>query len=87
MLNPRSDIFKIERIFWIDASRVAHRNAYLADSTQALANQRQVSRVEGLIPADEQGRRLLVVEHRTDELAHLFGPIFGRTLGWEISRL
>src|SRR5262249_60644350 len=60
---------------------IPHADANLADPAQAFDDQGAMAVVERLIPADEQRRRLLRVEHRPHLLRDLIDPVFGRAFG------
>src|SRR5262249_30675829 len=75
VLDARLDVLKIERIFVVNALRVAHCDADLADALQPLDDQRPMPLVKRLIAANEQRRRFFRIEHGTQPNHRLLGPV------------
>jgi hypothetical protein len=60
---------------------VAHGNTDLSDPAQPLFDQALMAAMERLVAADEQRRRLLRIESRSQQRQRLLGPILRRAFG------
>ena len=69
-----------QRVLGIGAVCVAHGDAGLPDAAKAFLDQFPVAVMEGLVAADEKGRRRLRVEGRM-QLARIVRPKTARALG------
>ena len=78
VLDARAHILELERVLLVGALRVAHRDAGLPDALDALDDERLVAVMERLVAPEEQGGRLLRVEHRAQVDHRLLGPVFRR---------
>ena len=81
MLDSCLDVFEVERVLVVDPLRIAHCDAGLADSREALHDQRAVPVVERLVAANEQRRRLFRIEYRAQSPHRLLCPVFRSAVG------
>src|SRR5262245_1752753 len=70
-----------QRIIVVDAVGITHGDAHLSDATQALLNQALMPGMKRLIAPEEQSRRLLWIERRTEPSQHPLGPVLRRAFG------
>ena len=73
--DPLLDGKERQRIFFIDAMSVAHRDADLSDPPQSLFDQPLMARMKRLVTADEQRGRLLRIECRPEQRKRLLARL------------